>query len=369
MNMQFIVEPAYNNSFWCQQTLKGLKTQAGLRKIHLTALKESSLLQTPASEENTVIMLLGTSIKWIRHIVALSRKMGYVCLLVTGDQMPETVDRVSSVLADYQSGMYALLSHLKSLGDERIALFGVNPNSYTDSMKLHYFPWKNDICYNYSSIAVCVDQFLSKASSYDAVICSNHAVAVYLHHFLQSRGINLKDDLHLATFGDSILSDLMDPPITSVVQDYQELGAQAINAYSFLTRNPTLVINVLIRYSLKINGSTVTPAPPPLPEAGSETVPDINFYDDGCMSSIFSLENLLADADNLDIIILKKILEKETQEQIAEELHLALSSLRYRIRKMRSFFPGLPNTELANVAAQYLTPDAFGRAAELKKKH
>lgn len=369
MNMQFITEPAYHNSFWCQKTLKGLKTQAGLRKIHLTALKEVSLLQTPANKENTVIMLLGTSIKWIRHIVALSREMGYVCLLVTGDQMPETVDRVSSVLIDYQSGMYALLSHLKSLGDERIALFGVNPNSYTDSMKLRYFPRKKDIYYNYDSITACAGQFWSNASSYDAVICSNHAVAVYLHHFLQSRGVNLKDDLHLATFGDSILSDLMEPPITSIVHDYQELGAQAINAYSFLTRNPTLVINVLIKCSLKINGFPVAPSPPPLPDTGQQAVPDINFYDDGCMSSIFSLESLLSDADNLDIIILKKILEKETQEQIAEELHLGLSSLRYRIKKMRSFFPGLPNTELTEVAARYLAPNAFDKAAEMKKKH
>lgn len=32
-------------------------------------------------------------------------------------------------------------------------------------------------------------------------------------------------------------------------------------------------------------------------------------------------------------------IEKETQEKIAEDLNLALSSLRYRIKKMREFFP------------------------------
>lgn len=366
MNMQFIIEPAYQNSFWCLKTLKGLKNQASLRKIQLMPLKESSLLQMAPTQKNTVIMILGTSINWIRHIVALSSKMGYVCLLVTGDQLPETADRVSSVLIDYQSGMYALLSHLKSMGDEKIALLGINPNSYADSIKSQCFPQKEDIYYNYGSITTCVDQLWSNISSYDAVICSNHAVAVYLHHFLQIHGIDLKDDLHLATFGDSILSDLMDPPITSIVQDYQELGAQAINAYSFLTKNPTPIINILIKGSLKTNGTTVSLNSPPISSA--DYAPDVNFYNDTCMSSILSLERLLSDANSLDIIILKKILEKETQEQIAEELHLALSSLRYHIKKMRSFFPGLPNTELVEVAAQYLTPDAFSKAAELKKK-
>lgn len=369
MDMQIIVEPEYSSSFWCLETLKGVKNQANLRKIRLIELTEAMLEQISSEDDSRVVIILGTSINWMNRIAALSTEKGFVCLLVTGDQGSQVANRVSTVLMDYQNSMNTLLSHLKHAGDNRIAFYGANPNSYADSIKSESFPWKKDIYYNFGSIATCTNQLWNRIDNYNAVICANSAIAVYLLHYLLDKGLRIPKDIQLISFGDFFLSEVMNPSITSVLQDYRELGMQAVNVYSFLAKNPQLIINVFIRCPLKIRESTGEKTLATLSGTGwvQENPPDINFYDDENISPLLSLERLLVESDDLDILILKKLVEKETQEKIAEDLNLALSSLRYRIKKMRDFFPDSSRKMMMETVECYLPAEVLERAVALKR--
>ena len=367
--MRIIVEPEYRSSFWCIETLKGIKSQANLRKIRLIELTEGMLERMPLGEGGSVVMILGTSINWMNRIAALSTERKLVCLLVTGDQGSQVTNRVSTVLMDYQSSMNTLLLHLKDMGDDRIAFCGANPNSYADSIKSESFPWKKDIYYNFGSITTCTNQLWSRIDSYNAVICANSAVAVYLLHFLLNKGLRIPEDIHLISFGDFFLSEVMNPSITSVIQDYKELGVQAVNAYSFLARNLQLIVNVFIRCPLKIRESTGETTLTTLSETNwtKENPPNVNFYYFDSIVTVLALERLLVESDDLDILILKKLIEKETQEKIAEDLNLALSSLRYRIKKMRDFFPDASRQMMMETVEYYLPAKALERAVALKR--
>ena len=227
MEIRIITEPEYRNSFWCTETLKGIYNQAYLKKIRLIEVQESDLNQRKEHPAKRVVTIIGTSINWINRISAFVQERGYLCLLVTGDQDTGSVNRTNSLLLDYQGSMHALLSHLKNRGDQKVALFGVNPSSYADTIKKNCFPQKKDIYYNYGSIVTSTNQIWSRIDNYTAVICVNDTVAIHLLRFLLEKGVRIPENLRLISFGDSFLSRLMSPSITSVEQDFRMLGAQA----------------------------------------------------------------------------------------------------------------------------------------------
>ncbi len=368
MNIRIIIEPEYQGSFWCKETIKGLSNQAYLRKIQLTEIGEPDIRQLKGGRPGEIITIIGTSINWINRIASLIQEKGCLCLLVTGDQNSNELNRTNILLLDYQNSMYTLLSHLRDAGNERIALFGVNPSSYADSVKKTYFPWKDDIYYNYGSIANCTEQILDRIENYSAVICVNDTAAVYLLQFLLKRGVRIPDNLHLISFGDSFLSRLMSPSISSVEQDFRVLGEEAVHVCSFLVKNPMLTVNAFIKCPLRIRDSTMVDGFPPVSDYRSPESPDINFYEDEDVVTIQTLNRLLVESDELDMEILQCLLNGDTQEKTAERMNLSLSSLRYRIRKLRTYFPGISQNELLHLIRYYLPTGALARAGEQKKE-
>lgn len=368
MNIRVIIEPEYQDSFWCKETMKGLSGQAYLKKIRIMEMAEADIGQLKAGRAGEIVTIIGTSINWINRIASLILKKGCLCLLVTGDQNSNALNRTNILLLDYQSSMHTLLSHLKDAGNKRIALFGVNPSSYADSVKKECFPWKDDIYYNYGSIADCTKQIWEHIRNYSAVICVNDTAAIYLLQFLLERGVRIPDSLHLISFGDSFLSRLMSPSITSVEQDFRALGEEAVQVCSFLVKNPMLTVNAFIKCPLRIRDSTMVDGHPPAADMQPQEFPDIDFYEDADVATIQALNRLLVEGDSLDIRILQALLDGETQERTAELMNLSLSSLRYRIRKLRAYFPAASKNEMQELIRYYLSPNALTLAEKMKRK-
>jgi len=370
MDMRILIEPDYQNSYWCTETIKGIREQAYLRKINLISLDEQAIMQSLPDNGKNVIIVVGTSINWINRITSSILYKGFLCLLVTSDQKFYLANDASSILMDYRNSMYTLLSYLEEIGDQHIAFFGANPNSYADMVKCSCFSWKKDIYYNFGSVTTCTNQIWSRIRNYDAIICANDAVAIHLLHFLLEHGISIPQDLHLVSFGDFFLSQFIQPSITSVAQDYRMLGQQAVNTCSFLSKNPQLTVNVLIKCTLKIRESTdkkeTSPTPSYLNNQENESA-DVNFYSDTPIALILSLEKLLMSSDYLDLQILQLLLHKTTQEKIAEELNFSLSSLRYRIRKLCSCFPDYSRDAMLDTIRSYLPSNALENAIKQKK--
>lgn len=388
MDMKFIIEPEYQNSFWCTETIKGMRSQAYHLKISLTPAKQEMLPHLPQNCGSTVVVVIGTSINWLNSITPFLLDRGYLCLLVTGDYDYTMNGKTSSLLLNYRSSTKALLAHLYQAGDRKIAFFGVNPNSYSDRIKSKSFH-ESDIYYNYGSITTCTNQFFYKLEQYDAAICANDVVAIYLLRYLSEKGIRIPDKFHLASFGGLFLAQLIDPPITTISQDYRLLGQQAVKVCSFLKKNPQLVINALINCPIKIQRSSEISHSSasdiiPLKQAvssnckpyastvsgkqtvGKEVPPDVNFYDDLPVLSLMALERLISESDQLDIQILLELFDGNTLEKTAEYLNLSLSALRYRIRKMASFFPSDTRENMMETVKQYLNKASLENALQKK---
>lgn len=366
MKIKLLTDPQYAASSWCHATLKGIREQAYLLKISLEELNDTDFFLSAANEPNCITIVTGTSINWINKISSRLLLEKPPFLLVTADYNLSFDGKISSILVDYRSAMQALLSHLEQNGNSKIAFFGMNPSSYADTVKSEFFA-KEDIYYNYGNIATCTNQFFQQISRYDAAICSNDAAAIYLIHFLSKKGIQVPDCLHLASFGNFLLSNLTGPPLTSIAIDYRLLGQQAVRLCSFLIKNPSLTVNAFINGILKIKYSskgslqrkTVSTALPSISFHTPDSHPDINFYEDSAISSILALERLISESSRLDLQILELLLTGETLEKIAEYQNLSLSALRYRLKKMSALFPTHSRSAMLDALREYVSKDAL----------
>lgn len=372
MNIWIIVEPEYENSYWCIETMRGIRRQAVGRRYILKQIVEEQIEKIQKTDIVQVIMVLGTSITWLYQITQQILNVNLKCILISGSVVIPGMVKVSTLLLDYYSSMQILLTHLRNTGNQRIAFFGSNPNSYADKCKVSIFPWKQDIYYNFGSIVTCGLQILKKIRDYDAVICANDAVAIYLLHFLRKYGILIPQDLKLVSFGDFLMSQFMDPSITSIAQDYCALGKQAVNIYTFQVKNPRLTINAFVDCKLKIRESTGDKLLSFDMSSTSafqvETLQDIHFYEDAPIATILALEKLLIDADEVDLKILQMLLFKKpfTLEKIAEKLNLSLSGLNYRIRKMKSNFEGNSSETMFQTIYEYFSDETLQKVIEWK---
>ena len=63
----------------------------------------------------------------------------------------------------------------------------------------------------------------------DAVICeSDHIAAALLRQAVQS-GLQVPEDLSVAGFGNSVIAEYTNPPLTTVAQDFESMGRQTVH--------------------------------------------------------------------------------------------------------------------------------------------
>ena len=92
----------------------------------------------------------------------------------------------------------------------------------------------------------------------DAVICENNQIAVGAVSAIKKHGMSIPDDIGVITFDDYPLSQLVDPPLTVVDIDMDEMGQQAATILLKKIKNPTFQIqsfstlpSLIIRSSTK----------------------------------------------------------------------------------------------------------------------
>lgn len=76
----------------------------------------------------------------------------------------------------------------------------------------------------------------------DAVICENNQIAMGAADAIRKHGMTIPDDIGVITFDDYPLSQLIDPPLTVVDIDVNEMGHQAASILLKRIRNPELQV-------------------------------------------------------------------------------------------------------------------------------
>ncbi len=371
LRIPIVIEPDYHHSIWCERTVFGISTEIGKKKYDLLIIDGETYpsfdYETLFADAERLLIVVGTSVSWIPRALAFFESRQIQVILVSY-QPPEYTQLRGVVRMDYVSAMHKLITYLKACGRPRIALYGFNPNSSADRIKLRYFcslaqkegdaDPEGHVYYNYASLAQCYDDFRFDVSRYDAVICANDIVAVSLVKRLQRSDIRVPETLFVTCFGDSMLSQFVSPSVTTASLDHVEMGRQAVALYSHLYRQPEAVSSsIRVESRLHVRESTMQIPPPDnyaMLTSASEPTDAVDFYSDEEVKHLCVIDSLIAGCDELDRDILSGILAGKTYETLAETLATTTSTLRYRLRRMLGIV-GLDSREaLVKLFQQYI---------------
>jgi len=340
-----VIEPTFADTYWCNLCLQGIRSEASRNKLipQTIDLSDTSLLQKLAAEPRPLVILVGSLCDWIRDSVRTLDTVGIHAITVTAPL--HGLHHVSTVSIDHWQAISALFAHLQQTGAERIALFGVHPNSVNDLDKLKAFcectgqqsDAADDIYWNNGHVTALCQDFCNAIDRYDAVLCANDILAIRLKDAMLAQGISIPNHVKLATVGETRLAHLVKPGITSAVLNFQDIGRHAIKLYRMLQKNPDLTAlhatvhaDIIVRES---TGSILQQTIPVPPVLKAEHSPD--FYEDEEVRRIFRLENLISHCLPVDFSILKGLSAGCSYQAIAESNFIAENTLKYRIRRMQ----------------------------------
>ncbi|MEE0946060.1 MAG: substrate-binding domain-containing protein [Acutalibacteraceae bacterium] len=365
MKVFIYIEPEYRGSVWCTHTLKGLTNEAAKRHYEVCILEYDNIFSCDLDnvykdEQRRILIVLTTHIITDRAFYEYFAKYG-VSLLFVNHQSSFGAENYSNILVDYRAGMAQLVKYLAQCGKEKTALFAINPASSTDQIKKEYFlgiqKREYDIFYNKGSLDSCCEAFFGK-NKYDSVICANDIAAYCLISFLKKKGVNVPKDIYVTSFGDSMLSQISFPSLTTVSVDHNRLGKETLHAYSYLyRRNEEIRTSIYVTPKLNIRQSTESRAFDNTKEINTFTAISDPMYCDKVAQKLLKLEKLLNSCDDTDIKILKMIIKGNTYQKIAEELFMSEKTVLYRVTCMRNILEVASKEELTKFVGKLIKTD------------
>lgn len=371
MVIKIYIHPEFKDTFWTQLSLKAINAEITRKRYAAKYLEAESVTDIDfgkefSGDEKRLLLYIGHSVGGTPQDLKYLTDRGVHVILLNYESSVLS-GSCSKVLLNYRDGMQKTISYLTANRHERIALFGINPNSSTDMLKDSYFAEylrekgkdpARDIYYNLGSIDECFYRFLQNRAHYNAVICSNDVVALALVRSLKQHNIRVPEDMYVtACGGSSILSSMASTTITTVFADQYELGRQAVLTYAYLDKNPCdIALSVKVEAKLTVRQSTNFDPDPgeDIVTTLKKQVPNVDFYDDPVISSIFRIEALLLSCDELDRGILEGILTGETYPSIAERLYTSENVISYRIKRMCKITETAKKSELVALLSPYL---------------
>lgn len=362
MLIPVLTEPNFRSYLWAKQTMEGIVQEATRRKYKIVTLDaeayEAIDYDGLFGAERRMLIVIGTSVSWMPKALAFFTARRIESVFISFDPA-ETSLPAGMVRMDYVGAIAHLLAYLSvDCARSRIALYGYNPNSSADNIKLRFFQrWKaqtaplaaaEDIFYNLADLEACYNQFQPHAKRFDAVICANDIAAVALLSMLRRDGIRVPEDLYVTAFGDSKLSERVDPPLTIATLDHPEMGRQAVLLFSYLCKMPaTASVSSRVRSKLIVRASTAC-----VPDTTADTLPGsdadafesaINFYSDPEAERLLRAETLLNACDATDARLIEGLLAGASLDSMEQQLYLTASALQYRKKRLMNLV-GCPHT-------------------------
>ncbi len=350
MLIPYMLESSYRQSIWARQTVEGLTKEASRKKYTVVQLDADHYRDINPDEffgdQPKLIILIGTSISWMPEVMEHFDHLGVKCIVISYNPASSATAQ-GVVRMDHLSGMQTLLTYLEQCRKTRVALYGLNLNSSADVMKKECFSAWNAVreegqifnaFNNPASLEACYQAFRKERSRFDAVICVNDFVAVSLLRRLQADGVRVPEDLFVLSFGNSILSAQVQPSITTVTLEHEELGKQAVNLYAFIVKQDMATsVSVRVRCKLLVRDSTANipfDQTRRLSTLQGRYLSHVDFYSDPEAEQLMNIENLLSGCDDTDWAFLRGMLSGLGTEELEERLFLSSSALRYRLKRL-----------------------------------
>lgn len=360
--INIVVNPAYSKTNWFSDFKSGVFDRAYSAKINIVMYENNlSEICSLCHNTNDYIILVSSSSAWETEIINFLSAENIHCIIIRPSIYDSTLS-CSSVSPDYFNAAFKIMKYFIETGSRRIAFFAYNSDSSQDVQKYKAYKYalslsglpfsKDDVYINYGNAAACAEELLKQNKTYDALICANDAAAIILINKL--KGKEFLKSVDIASFGNTKLLKMLFPNIISASLNFKKAGECAADLYLYLCCNKSVVsceytvssdINIPSPkekiYSLITNRNT------------TKTENGVSFYNDTSVIEVFKTENALAMCDELDMQIINLIRKNYSYEKTAEHTNTAVSTVKYRLKKIYSNFGVTSKNELCNLFNKY----------------
>lgn len=353
-----IGEPEYEASNWYKSIFDGLINEKRQKRISLCVINSADELDSIDVGCEDAVFVIGSESEWLENTTAALAERFDNRVVVLGNHTRGTTDvSYSVVTADISSDVRMLVEYLISIGKTRIALYGINPSSTSDSYKktafLSFGFSERDLFYNSGSLGDCYERFICHKEEYDAVICVNDYAAISLIKRMGERRIAI------TALGASKLASYTPVSITHTYRDYRDYAGAGIDLARLLVKNPTISsVEVLLRGGFSTGDSTDnlafdTNASHPIRRS---TRGDERFYSDSEICEMIAIENMLERADNEDMEIIASLLAGATYESIAQSRYISTNGIKYKLKNIYEMCASSGRGEFEELVRKYVDP-------------
>lgn len=322
-----LCEDIFEESIWCQKIYNGLKKELKKRRISYSKTSDSNTISS-----GDTVYIIGSSYIWINNSISLCNALNIVPIVLCNQINDMLYGKYHSISTDTNACMKQLISSTNTTSLTRIALYGINNNSLSDlSRTKSYIEQTNNtsgIFVSNGSLENCFNKFIPRVSEFDTVICVNNYAAISLVRNLSENCPSALERLEIISCSSSKLSSIFSKFIIFVDTNFECYGKAALEISELSEKNPYISgINVTINWD-----SNSTPLPKTAADKSDIAQID-SFYKDAEILKLLKIEKLLDICDDLDMQIIKMLMNGNSYDTIAEKCLFAKESVKYRIKK------------------------------------
>jgi LacI family transcriptional regulator len=168
--------------------------------------------------------------------------------------------QVPSVVVDQRLGSQLATQHLIDLGHRKIAEISGPLSQLIDPWERHE-SWQKTMAANGLEPGSSVEgdftvagghsathRLLASGADFSALVTGDDLMAVGAIHALRERGLRVPEDVSLVGFDDMEAAPYIAPPLTTVRQDFNALGIQAIDYLVALIEQPNTPLHQRVLY-------------------------------------------------------------------------------------------------------------------------
>lgn len=333
-----LISPYSENSYWWINIKRGILKAALEYKYEIVYIS-SEMLSEQSGLRGKMVLVIGHHTAWIDENIERLFALRAIPVLANTSMFPSHRRVCSGVILGLEDAMLDAISYLEKCGRKRIVFLGTNPNSISDRIKCDIFGRPDDIIRGSEGIEKCVDKFVGNFSElgYDAALCANDTVAIYLIRRMKEQGYRIPEELFVIGMGNSFIGQGMETPLASIDFNYYEMGKAAVELFHLIESSSseynmilTLQSKLVIRESAKIPHNIDKETQQK--HTNSSIPMESRYFDGGEVKNILSIETFLQSCDPIDSKILVALMRNVPIKKIAEETFLGERAVRYRIK-------------------------------------
>lgn len=325
-----LIEENYSSNNRIKTILDGMGSVLKKKRLALEIFKSLEEIK----DNPRVVILICASLKWTMDAIKALNARG-IHPLVFGFQYIDTMYQYSGINLTYTKSTYLLTGYLLSENAGETAVIGYNSDSLPDRLKLagvkhaaelYDIPVK--VFRNNGDVMACIKDFAENGANVKNVVCLNDAIAVILRTCYPE----LLENKRVCSCNGMKISEYMENPYPAAIINYYNAGVQIAELYLFLMRLDEVYSTALTLEMDIVIGKRYDGKFPLIDSSYSQS--GIDFYGDKIVDEVERLNQTLLMLDELDEQILHDIMAGDSYETIAENRHLALNTVKYRVHAM-----------------------------------